>query len=61
MTDKKEKIKEIKAENDKVTMETSGIDYKKVSSHKHQCEKMIGAGAVLAPIFIINLVWFDDK
>ena len=39
MTDKKEKIKEIKEENDKATMETLGVDYKKVSSQKHQCEK----------------------
>jgi len=39
MTDKKEKIEEINQENDKVIMETLGIDYKKVSSQKHQCEK----------------------
>lgn len=39
MTAKKEKIQEIKEENDKATMETLGVDYKKISPQKPQCKK----------------------
>ena len=39
MTEKRKKIEEIKEENDKMTMETLGIDYKKVTSQKPRCEK----------------------
>ena len=47
MTRKRKKIEEISEDNEKVTMETLGIDYKKVSSQKNQCEKkMIGAGTL---------------
>jgi len=39
MTGKRKKIEEISEDNEKVIMETLGIDYKNVSSQKNQCEK----------------------